>query len=311
MQKRLEERVNTYGSYLKKRYGKRIFRLGLSINRDCPHRKENGGCIFCSPESFTDRRLAGHLEVKQQIETLLPEIRRGCGPVGLLAYFHHETSTASDLDYLKHIFSETLKHNEIKGLIISTRPDYLNEKIMSMLKELKGEVFLEIGLQSIREESLDFLKRGHTAEDFTAAAELCSRYGIEAGVHLILGIPGETREDMLRTVEYLNGLEMIKQIKFHNLVVYKGTELARYPREILDSIPDLEEYIALLAIVLQHTRGDRVISRLFTSNVNRDGRALNSFPGLKRSWLNRLSTYLDKNDIVQGSATGNPYNPGN
>ena len=311
MRKRLEERVNTYGSYLKRRYGVRTFRIGLSINRDCPHRKKSGGCIFCSPESFTDRRLAGNLEVKQQIETLLPDIRQGCGRVALLAYFHNETSTAGELDYLKHIFSETLKHNEIKGLIISTRPDYLNKDIMEMLKELKGDIFLEIGLQSIHQESLDFLKRGHTVQDFAAAAELCSRYDIETGVHLIIGIPGETREHMIRTVNYLNNLEIVRQIKFHNLVVYKNTELSGYSREILDSIPDIEEYIATLAIVLQHTRSDKVISRLFTSNVNRDGRALNSFPGLKRSWLNRLSGYLNENDIIQGTATGVPYNPVN
>ncbi len=311
MKKRLEERVNTYGNYLKKLYGRRTFRAGISINKECPHRIMSGGCIFCLPETYSDSSLSKQYEPAQQLEKLIPKIKKGCGDVDLLAYFHHNTSTAGEVDELKQIFDGTLEHSEIKGLIISTRPDYLDLKIVEMLKNLKGDIFLEIGLQSIHQRSLDFLNRGHTLDDFARAIELCERYEIRTGVHLILGIPGETETDILETIRYLNNLQVISQIKFHNLVIYRGSKLASLPREVSDSIPGLDDYISLLATVLQHTEGDKVISRFFTSNVKRNEIALNSFPGYKREWQNRLAAYLKDHNIRQGSATAKPYHPTN
>ncbi len=303
MKKRLEERVNTYGDYLKKRYGKRTFRIGLSLHQECPHRLDNGGCIFCLTESFTDLIQKEKPDPEKQLEILIPKLKKNCGDVKLLAYFQDNTSTSGNVQQLKQIFTKTLKHIEISGLIISTRPDFLNEEIMEMLKGLPGDVFLEIGLQSIHQKSLDLLNRGHNMTDFARAVKLSEEYKIETGVHLILGIPGETLNDILETISYLNSLDAVSQIKFHNLVVYEGTPLASYPQEFREAIPHLEDYIALIGNVLPHVRGNRVISRLFTSNVNRTNLTLNPFPGIKRDWLNRLTAYLNDNDIIQGSAT--------
>jgi hypothetical protein len=307
MNKTIEQRINTYGSYLKRKYGRRIFRVGLSINRECPHRLQTGGCSFCLPDTYTDNSLDNQTDPYKQLEQLIPKIKIGCGDVGLLAYFHHNTSTAGETEDLKQIFSQALKHSKIAGLIISTRPDYLNDEIVAMLSKLKGEVFLEIGLQSIHQKSLDLLNRGHTLQDFAQAMELCKEYGIDSGVHLIPGIPGETLSDMLATIAYLNDLPQVSQIKFHNLVVYRGTKLASEPEALLREIPGLTPYLALLATLLQHTRGDKVISRFFTSNVRRTNVSLNSFPGYKHNWLNKLTGYLNEHDIYQGSATPLPY----
>lgn len=308
MNERIEQRVNTYGRYLKNRYGRRVFRAGLSINRECPHRIEQGGCIFCEPESYTDTVTEAGLTVSEQLDQIIPKIREGCGDVGIIGYFHHNTSTAGATERLKQIFLETLKHNEILGLIISTRPDFLNREIMEMLTSLKGDIFLEIGLQTTKQNSLEFLNRGHSLEDFAAAIRLCEEFQIESGVHLLLGIPGETESDMLSTVQYLNAFDTVTQIKFHNLVVYKDTRLAELPAEMF-GFSDFYNYLSLLGTLLRHTKGDKVISRFFTSNVNRTKIAINSFPGSKREWLNRLTAYLNEHDIVQGSATDKPFKP--
>lgn len=307
MRKRLEERVNTYGRYLKSRYGKRIFRVGLSLNMECPHRLKTGGCTFCLPESFTDKALNGTYTPAQQLEKIIPKIKKGCGDVGFLAYFHDNTSTFGNVQELKQIYKKTLKHTEIKGLIISTRPDFLNDEIMKMLKDLQEDVFLEIGLQSIHQHSLDFLNRGHAYHDLTDAFGLCEKYQIETGVHVILGIPGESIRDMISTIEFINELDIISQIKFHNLVVYRDTPLAAQPEEIREAIPSLEEYLTILGTILQHTKGNKIISRFFTSNVNKNNLALNPFPGIKRDWQNRLTAFLGEQDIIQGSATSMPY----
>ncbi|MBW6515092.1 MAG: TIGR01212 family radical SAM protein [Candidatus Cloacimonetes bacterium] len=307
MNKRLEERINTYGTYLKQQYGTRTFRVGLSTGIACPHRENNDGCIFCLPETYTDQIQSDSNNPESQLDLLIPKVKKGCGDVGILAYFQHDTSTAGDLQELKQIFDNTLKHSEIKGLIISTRPDFLNEEIMEMLKDLQGDIFLEIGLQSIHQSSLDLLNRGHSMRDFERAIKLCENYEIETGVHVILGIPGESLDDMLSTIRYINNKDIITQIKFHNLVVYKDTKLASFPQEVINTIPKLNEYITLLGTLLQHTKGDKVISRLFTSNVNRSNLALNPFPGIKRQWLNKLNAYLNENSIVQGIATDRPF----
>ena len=311
MHKRLEERVNTYGAYLKRLYGRRMFRVGLSINRACPHRERSGGCIFCLPETYTDNIRMEQKSPEEQLDILIPKIRKGCGDVGLLAYFQHDTSTAAPGTELKQIFEDTLKHSEINGLIISTRPDHLDEEIVKMLNTLQGDLFLEIGLQSIHQKSLDYLERGHTVKDSAEALRLCEEYGIKTGAHLILGIPGETEEDMLATIDYLNDRQNVSEIKFHNLVVYKGTKLASKLNDLNEYSTDPDAYISLLGRMLQHTNGDKVISRFFTSNLSRSNLTLNPFPGLKRGWMNRLTAWLDENDITQGSKTAKPFIPMN
>ncbi|MCK4311649.1 MAG: radical SAM protein, partial [Candidatus Cloacimonetes bacterium] len=182
---------------MKHKFGTRVFRVGLSTGIKCPHRIKTGGCIFCNPETFTGEYQTRNLSIKEQLKDAVPRIKESCGDVKLLAYFQDDTSTAGDIDLLKKKFKEALSHPEIIGLVISTRPDYVNDKIVELLCSFDVPVTIEIGMQSIHNKSLKFLNRGHTFKQVEKAVELCGNAGLTIGVHLIMGIPGESFENML------------------------------------------------------------------------------------------------------------------
>ncbi len=309
----LDEHINTYGSFLRKKYGHRVFKAGVSTGIQCPHRDESGGCIFCLPETYNDISIEHDIPPIHQLEQIIPKIKKGTkvgsnNKPSFLAYFHSGTATAGDRRVLEYKFLNALKYKEVCGLVISTRPDYIDEEILSILNNLPGDIYLELGLQSIHNKSLKFLNRGHEFSEIEKALELCDKYQVRTGVHLILGIPGEDKADLMETISYVNGKKIISEVKLHNLVVYQRTPLAGYSQEIRDMIPEFEEYIELLGITISFLRPDIVIGRLFTSNVKGNNQALNSFRyivkncryGVKRDWMNRLVHYLKENNIIQG-----------
>ena len=307
MEQRLEYRIFTYSTYLKQRFGKRVFRVGLSTGIPCPHRIKTGGCIFCDPETFTGEYQSSDFNIKEQLQDAIPRIKENCGDVALLAYFQDDTSTAGDIDVLKRKYEQALSHPEVIGLVISTRPDYVNDEVVKLLSSFDVPVTIEIGMQSIHDKSLEYLNRGHTFDDTKKAIEICGEAGLEVGIHLIMGINRETFEDMLKTIKYISSDHYIKQVKFHNLVVYKNTKLAEMISNNEASIYEIPKYIETLAKLLPYLRGDIVISRLFTSNIRRSQVTLGDFTGNKTKWMNELRKYIYENNIVQGSETKIEY----
>lgn len=309
MKLNLEERIFVFSNYVKAAYGKRTYRIGLSTGVTCPHRVKNGGCIFCNPHTFTGEYQNQGLTIKQQLDNAIPRIKKSCGDVALIAYFQDETSTAGDIGTLKQQFSKALEHPEIVALTVSTRPDYVNPDVLDMLASFHIPVTIELGMQSIHDNSLDFLNRGHDFAATQKALQLCESAGIRTGVHLILGIPGETRDMMKQTIDYISQKSNIAEVKFHNLVVYEHTTLNILYEKNKLHIPDLDEYIELLANLLRSLRGDIVVSRLFTSNVRRSGIALNAFPGNKTKWMNQLRLFMIEHEIIQGDQTNVIFDP--
>lgn len=296
----LNSLIRTYSDYLKRKYQRKIFRVGLSTGIPCPHRIQHGGCIFCHQETFTGEYQTRGLTVAQQLEEAIPRILDTCGDVGLIAYFQDETSTAGSLDFLREQYQAALAHPEILGLIVSTRPDYIEQPVIDLLKSLPVPVTVEIGLQTIHNASLQFLNRGHDFAQADEAIRRCGENGLETGVHLIIGIPGESREDIKDTIRYVSGNPCISQVKFHNLVAYKNTPLAKMVRNSNLNILDIDQYIEILGDILPLLRSDIVITRLFTSNIRRSQIALGNYSGSKPEWLNRLQLYLLANNIHQG-----------
>jgi len=309
MKKKLENLVFLYSSFLKKRYGIKVFRVGLSTGLTCPHRISTGGCIFCHPETFTGEYQSAGLSIEEQLNKAVPRIKNTCGAVKLLAYFQDETSTAGEIDYLDKKFKSALQHPDIIGLIVSTRPEYVNQKIIDLLKSYNLPVTIEIGLQTVKEESLIFLNRGHDLNDVKKALNLCEKNRLNLGVHIIIGIPGETIEDMQNTIRFISSCPTIKQVKFHNLVVYKHTPLASIYQQNKFEILNIDEYISTLCQLLPYLRGDIVISRLFTSNIRRTQIAIGEYSGSKPEWLNKLRLALIQQNIFQGCKTATPYKP--
>ena len=287
----LTKYLNMYSQYIKKEYNEKINRIGLTINEECPNRI-NGGCVFCLPDTF-ERGSDGKLSVIQQIEKHIAGRSSS-----FIAYFQSETSTFGNEDELMEKFRIADDHPSIVELVISTRPDCLSESLVKKLKSLKKRLVVEIGVQSIHEKSLKFLNRNHSAESIFNTMELLCSNEINIGVHLIPGIPGESISDIQKTIRYLNTQEFLREIKFHNLVVYKGTPLSEYGVE--KDIPDLNEYIEILTECIKFMRPDIYITRCFTSNVKKNGIALNPFEGSKKLWMNRLFGYLNENNIFQG-----------
>ncbi|MBC8384016.1 MAG: TIGR01212 family radical SAM protein [Candidatus Cloacimonetes bacterium] len=303
MEQKLEDRIYTYSNYLKRKYGRKIFRVGLSTGVKCPHRSEQNGCIFCNSNSFTGEYQSENLSIKKQLDKAIPLVTKSCGNVDLLAFFQDETSTAGNISELKEKFSQALSHPKIIGLIVSTRPDYVNEKIVKMLSSFNVPVTIEIGLQTIHDKSLEFLNRGHTFEQSQKAIDLCGIAGLEIGVHLIMGIHGESFIEMKETIEYVSSNEYIKQVKFHNMMIYKNTKLAEMYKRGQISIFKIDEYIKILGNLLPILRGDIVITRLFTSNILNTDLTIGDFKGNKTKWMNSLRNYIYRNYIIQGNET--------
>lgn len=311
MEERLEDRIYTYSTYLLRKFHRKVFRVGLSTGIKCPHRMRTGGCIFCAPETFTGEYLSCNLSVKDQLEQGISLVTRSCGEVGILAYFQEDTSTAGDVLYLKQKFADAVNHEKVLGLVISTRPDYIDENMVTMLAGIERPVTIEIGMQSIHDKSLVLLNRGHDFARVEQAVQLCGEKGLTVGVHLIMGIPGEDHRDMLATIRYISANPYIHQVKFHNLVVYRDTMLHRLYLEKKMELLSMEAYITELAELLPYLRGDIVITRLFTSSIRRAGIAIPEFQGVKTRWMNSLRKYIYKKGILQGTETAVTFDPHN
>lgn len=280
---------------MKEKYYKKVFKIGLSMGEICHHRKNNGGCIFCLPETFTDN--IKYKSISEQIDYLLPKMKKHSDI--FIAYFQDETSFDLDFEIFKTKIKSVLNYDEIKEITISTRPDVLKIQHLDFLSELNFDVNIEIGIQTINDESLRFLNRGHTFSDIKNAINILKNYDFRIGAHLILGIPNETFEDNLNTINYLNS-QNIDEIKIHNLVAYKGTKLGKMISNSEVKLLNLDEYLGLLVKIIPYIKSEIVISRLFTSNVNRTGTAIKSFPEYKKDWMNKLVHLMNEKDIFQG-----------
>jgi len=308
MENNLEDRIYTYSEYAKKKYSSKVYRVGLSTGIVCPHRKNNGGCIFCNPLSFIGDYQKDGSDISKQLDEGIKKIEKCCGTGKFVAYFQDETSTAGDLTLLKDKYSKAIADKRIVGLILSTRPDYINENIIRLLKSLNTDITVEIGMQTISNESLKFLNRGHTFEQTETAINMLGKNNIRVGVHLILGIHIETIKDMLRTIEYVSNNPYIKEVKFHNLVPYKNTLYGKMIQNGIYHPYKIEEHINNLAEIIPYLRGDIVISRLFTSNVRNTHLNLIKFKGNKTKWMNELRKILIKKGLIQGMYSNKVYN---
>lgn len=296
---RLENHINLLSQCWKNKYKTRVMKVGLSLGLTCPNRQK-GACVFCLPTTFTDEIIDNkRLSLTEQIDFLLPKIRQSTKAKKFIAYLQDETSTACNLDYLKDSLAIIEKSSIFEEIIISTRPDYIDKDILKVIKSVELPITIELGMQTIHDSSLFFLNRNHTHQDSVNALQLCQEFEIPTGVHLILGIPNETVALIMETINFVNDQINIKDVKIHNLVVYKNTKLADiYPDYNFLNYPD---YLDLLANVIGNLRPEKSISRLFTSNLRKDSLAIDSFPDFKQIWLKDLWLLLNEKSIFQGS----------
>ena len=298
-----EKRYHSLDHYLKEQSGEKLYKIALNGGMTCPNRDgtlDNRGCIFCSRGGSGDFASDSRLSITQQIEAgkkLVSSKHTGCG---YIAYFQAYTNTYAPVSRLQDIFTEALYHPDIRILSIATRPDCLGKDILGLLKELNQikPVWIELGLQTIHQESAAFIRRGYDLSVFNQAVQDLRSAGISVIVHTILFLPHETREMMLQTIRYLNGMD-IQGVKLQLLHILKDTDLADYYVKEPFYIPKMDEYFDILGSCICHLRPDIVVHRL-TGDGPKSLLIEPLWTGNKRNVLNKMQAYFKSQDIWQG-----------
>lgn len=298
-----EKRYYSLDYYLKQTYGEKLYKIALDGGMTCPNRDGTlgaRGCIFCSAGGSGDFAGDRRTSITEQIEAGKAQSIRKHNGSSYIAYFQAYTNTYAPVSYLRSVFTEAINHPDIRILSIATRPDCLNDDVLALLAELnkKKPVWVELGLQTIHEETAQFIRRGYKLPVFEDALRKLRKIGITVIVHTILCLPGESREMMLDTIRYLNTQD-IQGIKLQLLHILKHTDLADYYEKRPFHLPSREEYYELLGMCICNLRPDIVIHRL-TGDGPRKLLVAPLWTGNKRQVLNGMQRYFKEQNIWQG-----------
>lgn len=298
-----EKRYHSLNYHLRKTYGEKLYKISLDGGMTCPNRDGTlgtRGCIFCSKGGSGDFAASKTLSITEQIETGKQQAARKYTGNSYISYFQAYTNTYAPAAYLRQIFTEAIQNPNIRILSIATRPDCLGPDVISLLKELAAikPIWVELGLQTIHEDTARFIRRGYDLPVFERAIHDLRNAGITVIVHTILGLPGESRKQMLQTVNYLNTQD-IQGIKFQLLHILKDTDLADYYERHPFPLLDMEAYFSILAEQLTHLRPDIVVHRL-TGDGPKQLLIAPLWTGNKRQVLNQMQAYFKRHDIWQG-----------
>ena len=298
-----EKRYHSLDYHLKHTYGEKLYKLALNGGMTCPNRDGtlgDRGCIFCSAGGSGDFAGNPRESIRQQIASGKEQIKKKTDAVSYIAYFQAYTNTYAEVSYLEKIFTEAISCPEVKILSIATRPDCLGADVLALLDEINQikPVWVELGLQTIHPETSAYIRRGYELSVFEQAVKELRAIGITVIVHTILYLPGETKDDMLDTIHYLNHMD-IQGIKLQLLHVLTHTDLAADYEKHPFYIPDMQDYIQFLGTCIAHLNPEIVIHRL-TGDGPKDLLIAPLWTSNKRTVLNQLHSHLKEQDIWQG-----------
>ncbi|MGO8744730.1 MAG: TIGR01212 family radical SAM protein [Thermoguttaceae bacterium] len=252
--------------FFRQRFGRRVWKVSVDAGLGCPNTDGtvgSGGCVFCNIRSFSPSRRLGLTSITGQLDEGIRRLKQRYGVDRFVAYFQPATNTYAPLAKLRGWYEEALNHPEILGLAVGTRPDCVPDEVLDLLADLSRRtwVSVEYGLQTIHDRSLLWMNRGHDYQAFLDAAGRSAARGLEFGAHVILGLPGETREDMTATAKEVARLG-VRSVKLHNLYAVRNTPLADAVLRGEVSLPGREEYIGYVANFLEVLPSDCVVERL-------------------------------------------------
>jgi uncharacterized protein len=262
-------RFNSYGWYLRRRFGCRVSKVNVDGGFTCPNRdgsKGVGGCIYCDNSSFSPDATQPTIPVEEQLADGIAYHRQRLGSSRFIVYFQKFTNTYGPVSRLSELYRRALTHPDVVGISIGTRPDALGDEAIDLLADLARQhyVCLELGLQSMDDAILDRINRGHSLADYMDAVTRLAGRGIDICTHLIYGFPGETRESFLRTASLLASLP-VTSVKLHQLHAVQGTRLAElYAAGAFVPLP-LAEYVAAACDFLERLPDRISIQRLYGS----------------------------------------------
>lgn len=290
---------------LRETFGEKVYKVTLNGGMSCPNRDgklDHRGCIFCSAGGSGDFAADAALSITEQIQSQIAMLTKKRPMTSFIAYFQAYTNTYAPVEYLRSIFTEAISHPEIVALSIGTRPDCLDDEIYALLDELNQikPVWIELGLQTIHENTARYIRRGYPLSCFDTAVKELRKRGIQVIVHTILGLPGESTEDVLETIHYLNTMD-IQGIKLQLLHVLEGTDLAYDFRDAKFSVLEREEYLDLLISCLENLKPEIVIHRV-TGDGPKDLLIAPLWASRKREVLNHLHHEMKERKAFQGKA---------
>ena len=298
------KRYYTLNYYYKKTYGSKVFKVALNGGFSCPNKdgkKGTGGCIYCSPSGSGD--FAGNIneDILTQFENIKNMMLEKWPDAKYIGYFQANSNTYASVDKLKKLYEPILNVENVVGLNIATRSDCFNEDIYNYLEDLnkRTDLVIELGLQSSKEETIEYINRKETREEFESCINELKKRNIKYVIHIINGLPGETKEDMINTAKYVNSLNPFG-IKIHMLHVIKNTKLGdiylKNPFHILTK----DEYIDIVINQLEYLDENIVINRITGDPVKEDL--------IEPTWLlkkfvvlNDIDKEMVKRDTYQGS----------
>ena len=266
-------KYTTLNNYLKERFGEKVYKIALNGGFTCPNRDGKigtRGCIFCSKGGSGDFAENPDLTITEQIENGKKRLEKKIKNGKYIAYFQAFTNTYAPVERLRKIYEEAINHPDIVALSIGTRPDCLGDDVLALLDELNKikPIFVELGLQTINEDTAKYIRRGYTLEVYDKTVANLHKIGINVVTHIILGLPGESKNDMLNSVEY--ACKVTDGIKLQLLHILKGTDLAKDYEQGIFEVLTLEQYTEIITECVQIIPKNVVIHRLTGDGAKKD-----------------------------------------
>jgi len=303
----LADRVHTFGQFMRKRHGQRVHKVAINAGFTCPNRdgrKGQGGCTFCNNASFnpSGREIP---PVAAQLESGRRVIRKRTGAHSYMAYFQAYTNTYGDVEHLRTLYDQALAEPDVIGISVGTRPDCVPAAVLDLLAGYRDrgfEIWLELGLQSCFDETLQRVNRGHGFAEYRQAVQAAHERGLPVCTHLIAGLPGETARHVQTTLEQVLA-EEVEGLKLHPLHVVKGTLLANQWRSGEYSPLTFDAYIAIAADLVERTPTHVVYHRL-TGTASPHLLLAPDWCAYKWRVLNGIEKELRTRDTRQGALVG-------
>jgi len=297
---------NDFSSYFKKKFETRIQKIAVDAGFTCPNRdgiKGRGGCTYCNNETFNPFYCSPKKTISQQLKEGINFFAKKYKTQKYLAYFQAYSNTYADLDILKRYYNEALKVEGVIGLVIATRPDCVDNSILGYLQKLaeKYYIVLEFGIESCNDETLKKINRGHIFAETVSALELSKNRGLHVGVHYIMGLPGDSREDNLAHAKIISDLPF-ETLKLHQLQIIKGTKMAKQYVENPEmfNLFSAEEYIEFVVKFAELLKPEIIIER-FISESPADLLIAPKWGGLKNfEIVEKIKKQFTKQNTWQG-----------
>lgn len=304
------KRYRDYNTYLREFFGERVQKISIDAGFTCPNRDgsiSTGGCIYCDPKgSGNGAMIQKNIPIEEQVLSGVKIARNRYRAKKFIAYFQSFTNTYAPVNILENLYKKALSHEGVVGLSIGTRPDCMDKDILELVYSFASDylVWIEFGLQSSHDKTLERINRGHNRDAFKTAVKMTQKSGLNICAHVILGLPGETREMMMETAEFLAD-QPIHGVKIHSLFVTEGTALAGMYRSGEFRCMEREEYTDTLIDFLELLPPDYIIQRV-TGDPDRKNLLAPHWTLEKSKNMNHIRQRLEERDSWQGKKYRKP-----